>query len=476
MPSLDDQFEHGRIPIKPLPYKNKQQAQCNEFMIDYGEGRSYHMYIVHHSDDTKYIDLTAMIIKDMLPNADINANKFVINIEGEEDPKSLEDIINFIFKRFAYPEDSSGFVPEEDMEKVFSPAAKSVLLRTTDGTILLPVTLADNVYDKDGRTIQERLDDMTRLGFSMSYLYTTQQNQTSYEFDYPFEDYPDFMEVRIGTTFIDKSRYKVEKHYDREKHYKSGTITFLNESIEKGRRIDILWLYNSAYSKDSKVKFMSGNTLADGSVPTCKLEKVSNSYAYNDDTSLATSKALHDLFVTLTNAINSTTDNHVFHCADVEKDNEKSIKVIPNTNITIGDTLIITLASDKLATAKLSIENISGSAPEYQVLMVDGKLPQRRYKKNQVITIKIEGDKAILLDGYTQEIRTSRLIHDCVDQEYNISYKGLSYTNGDLIHVYRNGVRLFQDLDYSINYISETITLYVRTEDGERIIFESLGI
>ena len=34
MASLNDQFEHGRIPIKPLPYKDHDLSQCNEVIIN----------------------------------------------------------------------------------------------------------------------------------------------------------------------------------------------------------------------------------------------------------------------------------------------------------------------------------------------------------------------------------------------------------------------------------------------------------
>ena len=114
--SLNDQFEHGRIPLKPLPYVNKEFASKNEFIIDYGEGRSYHMYIARHDDPTQEpIDLTSKIIKEIIPNAQINANQFQITIEGIDDPTSLQDIINFIYKRFTYPEDPNGFDYDRDI-------------------------------------------------------------------------------------------------------------------------------------------------------------------------------------------------------------------------------------------------------------------------------------------------------------------------------------------------------------------------
>ena len=71
-------------------------------------------------------------------------------------------------------------------------------------------------------------------------------------------------------------------------------------------------------------------------------------------------------------------------------------------------------------------------------------------------------------------LTTTRYIHTCRDDERDISYNMLGYEVGSVIRVYRNGVRLFEDLDYSINRQTEIITLFTRTEEGERIVFEAM--
>lgn len=477
MGSNNDQFEHGRIPLRPLSLRNKNLANTNELIVDYGEDASYHIYIAHHADPTRLIDITSLIVQEMLPKVEINGNQFTITIEGQKDPANLKDIINFIYKRFTYAEDPSGFVYEEDIHKIFDPTTVNVLLRTTDGQIQLPITIADNVYDKNGKSIQERLDNMVKLGFSVSYLYTTQQNQTSYEFDYPFEDYPDLLEVRIGTTYVDNSRYSITKHYDGEGHYKSGTLTFIGESIENGRRIDLVWIFNTVYEEGGKLEFMSGSKIADSTIPLCKMEKYSNSYNYADSNSVATSKALADLYQVLTQAINANNQN-VFYCPDASNRNSSVIRANINRAPANNDVLIITTDCDKKANTSLTIGTYSNSiSPKtYQIVYPDGGAVPKGYKSNQVIKVKIDNGKAVLLNGSEIELRNTKYVHNCLDQEYNISFANLDYKTGDLIHVYRNGVRLFQDIDYSINLSKEIITLFVRTEENERIIIEALGI
>lgn len=468
MASLNDQFEYGRIPIKPLPYKDRNLSQCNEIMVDYGEDANYHIYITHHNDPDKYIDITALIVKEMLPKAEINANQFTVTIEGNEHPQSLMDLLNYIWKRFTYAEDPSGFDPVTDTDLLYNPTTVSVLLQTTDGQIQLPITIADNVYDKNGNSIQSILDGMTRLAFSVSYIYCTQDDQTSFEFEYPFEDYPDMLEVRIGTTYVDRTRYQIEKHYDLEGHFKTGTIHFPYESIEKGRRIDLVWIFNS-YDEGSSVKFMSGSKIADSTIPITKLEMYSDSYNYANGNSVATSKALANLYADLTSAINANNQN-LFHCPDISLASN-IIEANIGRSAKEGDVIIATTATSKTAAVKLLVNGTN-----YNIKTPDGNAITRGFRNNQVIKFKISDNKAIILSGISGEIRSNKYIYDCEDQEYIIPFGGLAYDNGDLVHVYRNGVRLFQDLDYSVDTANETITLFVRTEQGERIVFESLGV
>lgn len=469
MPSNNDQFEHGRIPIRPLSYKNRDLSNTNELIIDYGEDASYHIYISHHTERGKYIDITALIVNEMLPKVEINGDQFTVTVEGEKNPRSLKDIINFIWKRFLYAEDPSGYVPEEDQYKLYLPTTVTVLLQASDGQIMLPVTLADNVFDKDGNTIQSRLDSQTKLGFGVSYIYSTRQDQTSFEFEYPFEDYPDMLELRIGTTYIDNTRYQVTKHYDAEGHYKTGTIDLLGESIEVGRRLDLVWIYNCIYDDDGSIKFMSGSKFADGSIPLCKMEKYSDSYSYPDGNSIATSKALANMYLEFCDMLNADND-HIFHCPDINK-TQNVIEINIGRNGANGDVYFVTTSCDKASTATLKV-----GSNTYQVKYATGSKPTKGYRGGQSVKFTISNNEAIVLAGAGDGLRSTKYAYDCVDQETVIPFKNMDYHTGDLIQVYRNGVRLFEDIDYSMNLSNETITLFVRTELNERIVFEAIGM
>lgn len=575
--SLNDQFEHGRIPLKPLPYVNKEFASKNEFIIDYGEGRSYHMYIARHDDPTQEpIDLTSKIIKEIIPNAQINANQFQITIEGIDDPTSLQDIINFIYKRFTYPEDPNGFDYDRDIEKVLDPNTKSILLRNTDGTILLPITLSTNVFDTTGKTLEDRLDGITHMEFNNIYLINEDMETNTFNIEFPFENYDGIIQVHIGTVYIDSSRYTIVKDSDTN----TGTITFNDLYVEKGRRVDVQFIYNCRTPSGGTYEKLHGNSIIDGTIPITKLEKYSDSPTLNDSTSLATSAALNNLYTQLMYHLQSNSIGYsVFHVVANEDNqiefeidypypnyydhieirigtvyidesrytiipkqddlthkkailrlnegieagrridvifiyNKGTGKVIwgvdnqPETNnlsfeidttfpnlldISISKNFFANVLLRHIKTSNTISISYDGQSVEYDIKTIDGGLISRDLSAGKIIRIYVDNEEEcayLISAGGTASV--SYYHHLCVDREEDIEnaeddnntlipFKNLNYFEGDIINVYRNGVRLFEPIDYTTitrrdDYGNEDIyiKLKVRTEEGERITFEAI--
>ena len=480
--SLNDQYEHSRIPLKPLPYENRRLADCNEIMIDYsGDNPSYHIYIVDSSDKSKYIDITALILKATV------GEYIYIKLDGMEDPISLNDLLNFIYKNFVYPENKLGFIYERDKDLLLDPETKAVLLRDTDGTCYTPVVRADSVFDTSGRTVQERLDQMTRLGFSMDYVRITVEGQNVIDITYPFLNYRDggnFFEIRIGTTFIDKTRYQVIENRNEDGDAYGATITFLDNHFEVDRRIDIMYIYNAKdVGGDINNNTFSGGSIANSSIPSTKLEKTCDNYYTEDSTSIATAKSVYSLYRDLTNALSVNT-NRVIWCNDTSTSASSiniqatmsSAPVYPvminfvtkstkNTNVTLN------------ATYKISSSGSTGTLCTSQLYLTSGVQLKTKLPANHLAKIVIvDATHAYLIAVPESDWTVTRYIRVCKDQETVISYADLSYTIGAKIFVYRNGVRQFEDYNYSINPSDETITLYVRAEEGETIIFEAISL
>ena len=390
--SVNDQFNMGRIPIRPLSLTDKALAQTKELLIDnVGDNPSYHIYITDQKDRTRLIDLTLLYSE----NPNISGDSLMISIDGLIDPQSLKYIINFIYKRFLMPENPNGYNPALDFNKVFDQDTTTILLKDTGNNIYLPVTKADSVYDTNGVTVQERLDNMTRVGFSTTYVRATTDNQSSFEFTYPFPDYSqggNYIEVRVGSTYIDKSRYEIIENKSNDGHVYSATINFVDESLDIGRAVNFLFIYNSADVSNGENLYLYGGLIANNSIPSGKIEKVSDSYTLADSTCLASSKAVYNLYK--------------FCC--------RMLNIDPDT-----------------------------TEPDI-------------------------GDLKIVPNRYVYTVQS--------DAENTISYRKLAF-NKDCDHdifVYRNGVRQFESIDYSMDTVNKTITTYIRAEQYERFVFEYL--
>lgn len=498
--SLNDQFEYGRIPLKPLPYKNKELAQCNEFVIDYGDDGTYHMYITDSEDPTKFIDLTSKIIREILPNAKIDANQFQINIEGVEDPSSLKDIINFIYKRFTYPENINGFDPSKDADKILDPTTKQVLLRNTDGTILLPVTSASNVIDTSGTSVQERLDNMTYVAFSTQVVRATENNQMQFTLEFPYKNYDGHIEIIAGNAYLDKSRYTINYNLDDNGDYYTAELLLVpdindysdyydnrnynSSGIERGRKLVIIYIYNAvppsqvSITNDSSktvIKPVHGSIIANKSIASIKLEKTTDSYTLNDSSAIATAAAVNNAY---TDIINKIYSNNAIILAKQTTVNADTINVSVNTtssyvifmmNVLITSNITVSNPSDIAIKVQnnnttFSLRNMDGTKFATNTIFPAGK----------IITLICDTSSHIAyLNTTIPSRKTFKYI--CEDKERVIPYTGLSYNANSIINIYRNGVRLFEDLDYTHNRSNETITLMVYTESEEIIIFEAIS-
>ena len=474
--SAKDQYSMGRIPIRVLSYSQKDIAECREFIIDYdGENPTYNMYLVDPKNNKKLINLTDAVIKQAFPS--LNADNLKITINGLLNSLTLKEVINDIYASYLFPDDPSGFDYARDSDKFFDPSVINILLTDKSGQIYLPITSADNVFDSTGQSIQARLDSMTRLGFSTGYVRAEIANQTSFTIEYPFMNYStqgNFMELRIGTTYIEKTRYEVIDNKDTNGDIVSATINLLDEQLEKGRAINILYIYNSATPTGGELQFMSGAQLANGSTPIAKMEKVSDDYCNPDSGAVATSKAVYNLYKELM----TTIDNYSPYCI---------YAVDANKSLSSGSILIVNREDFILRDGCQVNVRITTKTKTGATLQLNGKT-YPIYDNHEPIAYSIEAGSILKLIYASEEERfyatsmhdyrivQNRFLYTAKDKELTISFKGLFYNYSDPIMVYRNGVRLFEFVDYSIDYNEETITLYVRTEEDERFVFESLMV
>ena len=479
MSSLQDEFKMGRIPIRPLQYQNKDKAHTKELMVDLyrdnpDEKPTFHIYISDAIDRSTIYDLTQIMINEAFAGKEI-----YVDIEGIDKPLSIYEAINYIYRRFIHIDNPDGFNLSDDIEKLTLATNKIALLKDINNEYVFPVTRTDAIYDKNGNTLQSRLDNSTRVGFSNDYIKVSYDNQTSFDIIYPFPNYfngGNFMQLFIGTTIIDKTRYNiVERESDDGKIY-GCTINFFTDSFEIGRRIDILFIFNTPSIDGKQFEAIDGHILASHTLPMEKLERYSDSYTLNDSSSIATSKAVHDLYEETYDMLLNKGGKAIY-TKDLSPDSSSTITVNTiNDNIILsGNYILISVITQSSKNKNLTLSVISMKdeiTKEAIITRFSVELPQAM-SPNRIVRFLVNQDEALALNATDIKLNNSRYIHYCDDAENVISFKNLNYSESSIIKVYRNGVRLFKDMDYTINFSTETITLFVRTQAKEKIIFES---
>jgi len=471
---LQQQFKDmERIPIRPLPYINKDKAFTNELIIDsVGEDPSYHIYIANPEDASEIIDLSAIIIQE-----GFNSKDLTINIPGVKEPVSVFEIMSYIYSRFVHMDDINGFDSTKDISKITDPNNKNVLLTSINGGTVFPITRSDCIYDINGVSLQKRLDNMSRVSFATDYILVGYNNQSTFNITYPFKNYPlggNWMELRIGTTVIDKSRYQVINNKNDSGDIYSCTVTFLNDTFEMGRRIDIFYIYNSLSTADASISVLDGGTLANGSVSIDKLTKYSDSYTLKDATSLATSKALYNMYNEFLSKLSDSSPNAIFL-----KDLSDSPAFINLSLVNYGVQMSgnYTLVSTYITNPKNSVITVNvqfkgTNEPDVQSYNIE--IPNG-LSIGRVVKLLINDAECHVLDNVNIHFTKDRYIFYATKEDIStISFAPLDYDNSKQLVVYRNGIRLFENLDYRLDASIKSITLYNGSlEPKEIIVFET---
>jgi hypothetical protein len=508
--NYNDQFELGRIPLKPLAYSSKNLASTNELIVDYsGDNPTYRIYISDKDDVSKLHDLTYEIAQDII-NSDISADpsKLKIDLEGVDEPEDLKFLMNFIYKRLIYAENANGFRYDRDITKVLDETSKNTLLTNTDGTIILPVTTTDNVLDKSGQTISDRLANMVSTGINHYTITPEVDSQAEFDITLPYSNYDGYLEIYVDGLLIPEDDYtSTVDEDDNEILVVSLTNNDLINSITTESKIHVVFIYNTLMTGTGRYEKLNGASISNNSISTRKLARVSDSYTFNNKNTVATSAAVYNLYTYVADKLDGSADNMIY-ALDSSTDNGTII--ISTSKDFVNDTepfiVEVALHSNKLSEVVLMIQSTTTVTTEsnteettdegdaavisddsdtsevattnvYDLVYPDGTRLTRGLSANRVMKLMIlnEYNEAVIISSGMNAPKSTRYIYTCADRETDIPYSALDHNTDDLINVYRNGVRLFEDLDYYIDTVNEFITLFERTEKDEKIIFEALS-
>lgn len=474
--TINDQFEHGRIPIKPLSFKNKNLALANELVIDYGEGGNYHIYIKSSTGD-KLIDITETIAKNIINTSSIDADNLTITVNGETEPISIRDILNTIYDKYLYPENNGSFNYGTDIEKMKDDDAINTLLRDKDGRVVLPVTFADNIIFKDGSTLANKTNEKTRMGISR-FNFETSKDKKTYEFTFPFKNYIEDIQVRYNGLYLDESKFSISPFQDNQGNFTTGIIKFLNHQVEANDSVNIIFIYNSKADKDYNHTYMDGKNISFKSLPTNRLSKIEHMFYNDDKTAVASASSVYNLFKffneTMANNpsykhavfIDETpTDAHFISITNRDHilDHESQPKIIE-----------ILIQESKNYDARIKIDNDQNNI--IKIIDANENELTKSIPGGRLLKFIFIDTTAMLIENSINDLKVNRWVHKCNESEQKIMYDGMYYPLGSVIHVYRNGIRLFEDIHYSINTKEEFIYLFNRSEDGDVIVFEALHL
>ena len=327
--------------------------------------------------------------------------------------------------------------------------------------------------------MQEHHSNLTRFTVSSQDITVLSNNTLTYQFNYPHEDYNDYFEVRVDGRTIDKSKYSI-KNLMNGTHFSAGAVTFINNpgfSTERNSVITVLFMYNGLAYKDATRKYMDGKIISVNSIPTSRLEKISDSYTLNDPSSIASSKALYDMGRNLNDTIASNADNTAYFYDFGE---ENVIEFRSNLIFPLEKPVFlcnVLLASNKTFDATVTVRNgYKDMVTGIPIVDASGKDITRglpRGKIIQLLWVK-EDNNFKLVSTDLSQLRSNRLVRKCLESETEISFDTLAYPVGASFSIYRNGLRLFEDVDYSIDYATQKINLFNATEENEVVVIEVL--
>ena len=147
---------NARIPVIPLPYKDRHMAVEKELMIEYGQDTEFPtLWIVDEYDSSIHYNITQGII-DALHGSP--GDDFTIEIENVGTIK-LGDILNLLYT-ISLTHDEAWSI--ETLKKMVP-----TTIVDNQGIVYAPRTLSTAVYTEAGETLDAKLKSISKIGMSV---------------------------------------------------------------------------------------------------------------------------------------------------------------------------------------------------------------------------------------------------------------------------------------------------------------------
>lgn len=446
---------NARIPVIPLPYKDKELAVEKELIIDYGHDDKYpNLYVVDENDRTKLWDITSGIIQSIQGSP---GDDFTVEIEGIG-TISLGDILNLLYT-ISLTHDEAWSV--ETLKNMIP-----TTIVDNKGIVYAPRTLSTNVYMESGETVDVRLRSISKVGLAMRHVIATEDRQQTFKIPFPFDNYiseGNSFWIYVGGIMVDSRRYYMSDD--------GQYITFIDadDYVEKDRTCTFLFWYNSATPETGVLLVMDGKYITPRTIETNRLANTSDSIDLNDPQAVATSRAVCTLRNVLNERIDALAGNVSVTCmADSSSTATELVVNIPNYTLVDSNMIHIRLREDLGPNATLKV-NDQPAMPIYngndrvqagplagEIINVSFSSLENRFYIYGVSTFKLE------TTYYSNSPEEGSSVIP-----FNLSYNSLV----DKLDVYYNGIKLFPNINFTLRENSIEL-LDFTTEAGDLFTFE----
>lgn len=446
---------NARIPVIPLPYKDKELAVEKEIVIKYGHDDEYpNIYIVDENDKTKLWDITAGIVESIKGSP---GDDFTVVIDGIGTIK-LGDILNLLYS-ISLTHDEAWSI--ETIKKMIP-----TTIVDNKGIVYAPRSLSTSVYMESGETIDVRLKSISKVGLAMRHVIATEERQQTFTIPFPFDNYlseGNSFWIYVGGIMVDSRRYYISE---------DGTqITFIDSEdyVEKDRTCTFLFWYNSATPDTGVLLVMDGKYITPRTIETNRLANVSDSIDLNDPEAVASARAVCTLRNIMNERIDGLAGNVSVTClADSSSTSTELVVKIPNYQLIDSNMIHIRLREDLGPNATLKVNN----EPALPIYNGNNRV-EAGPLAGEIINVSFNSlDNRFYIYGVSSfKLETTYYSNSPAEGSstipFNLSYDALV----DKLDVYYNGVKLFPDINYTLNESSITL-LDFESEVGDLFTFE----
>lgn len=447
---------NARIPVIPLPYKDKNLAVEKELMVEYGENAEFPtLWIVDEFDSSIHYNITQGIIDALHGSA---GDDFTITIGSGDNSFiiKLGDILNLLYT-ISLTHDEAW-----DINNIKEMMEHHTTIVDNQGVIYAPRTLSSAVYTEDGSTLDAKLDAISKIGMSVKTVEVKEESRV--EIKFPFINYLEqgnsFM-LFVGTVLVEPDRYNIE----------DGYIVFNDpdDYVEVGRDCTFVFIYNSLTPDTGALLVMDGKYITPYTIETNRLAETSDSIDLNTNDSIATSRAVCTLRNVLNQRIDSLAGNVSVTCfVEEESTSTELIVKIPNYELVDSNMIHIRLRKNLGPNATLKVNDYDA----YPIYNGDNKVSAGP-EAGEIINVSFSSlDERFYIYGVSNFKLETTYYHNSPETgsttiPFNLSYDKLV----DKINVYCNRMRMFPDIDYTMNDSSIEL-LDFTSEAGDLFTFE----